>query len=349
MVGALTSRDITLTMASLRGSVSSGLLQILDSVTLMLVQSLHDDWSDFIEHDRVSGFWTWMFVLSKLPELGDTVFIVLRKQPLIFLHWYHHITVLLYSWFSYTEYTASARWFIVMNYFVHSVMYSYYALRSMGYSLPRGFAMLITTCQLAQMVTGCAINIWAHQYLQIGQKECHISQINIKLSIAMVILKLQNAVEKGWAESTCRELRSWRRPRKGLDSGALSLVADERWRWQSGGVRAPGALWALGLAVRVVSRCRALVLTWIASSAWARTCAPPLVRTSIGSVNESKQLQVPPWIGGRHESPVPGLSVNADLFSELKAAIRWIGVRTRCLTAPAQHHTLVTKWAGPYE
>nr|CAD7443782.1 unnamed protein product [Timema bartmani] len=139
----------------------------------------------FIEHDRVSGFWTWMFVLSKLPELGDTVFIVLRKQPLIFLHWYHHITVLLYSWFSYTEYTASARWFIVMNYFVHSVMYSYYALRSMGYSLPRGFAMLITTCQLAQMVTGCAINIWAHQYLQIGQKECHISQINIKLSIAM--------------------------------------------------------------------------------------------------------------------------------------------------------------------
>ncbi|KAK6620939.1 hypothetical protein RUM43_011238 [Polyplax serrata] len=87
----------------------------------------------FIEQDKVSGFWSWMFVLSKLPELGDTIFIVLRKQPLIFLHWYHHITVLLYSWFSYTEYTSSARWFIVMNYCVHSVMYSYYALKSMGY------------------------------------------------------------------------------------------------------------------------------------------------------------------------------------------------------------------------
>jgi hypothetical protein len=33
------------------------------------------------------GFWTLAFVLSKLPELGDTAWIVLRKRPLIFLHW----------------------------------------------------------------------------------------------------------------------------------------------------------------------------------------------------------------------------------------------------------------------
>lgn len=44
--------------------------------------------NSYIEQDRVCGFWTWLFVLSKLPELGDTIFIVLRKQPLIFLHWY---------------------------------------------------------------------------------------------------------------------------------------------------------------------------------------------------------------------------------------------------------------------
>lgn len=138
----------------------------------------------FIEQDKVSGFWTWMFVLSKLPELGDTIFIVLRKQPLIFLHWYHHITVLLYSWYSYTEYTASARWFIVMNYCVHSIMYSYYALRSMRYSPPKQIAMLITSCQLSQMIVGCVVNYFAHQYIT-EKQECHISQTNIKLSMAM--------------------------------------------------------------------------------------------------------------------------------------------------------------------
>ncbi|XP_076299155.1 very long chain fatty acid elongase 6-like [Lasioglossum baleicum] len=139
----------------------------------------------FIEQDCVSGFWTWMFVLSKLPELGDTIFIVLRKQPLIFLHWYHHITVLLYSWFSYKEYTASARWFVVMNYFVHSIMYSYYALKAMRYRPPKGIAMVITTLQLAQMIIGCVINITAYQYLESGLIECGITQVNVKFSLAM--------------------------------------------------------------------------------------------------------------------------------------------------------------------
>ncbi|XP_059475539.1 elongation of very long chain fatty acids protein 6 [Neocloeon triangulifer] len=140
----------------------------------------------YILYDKVSGFWTWMFVLSKLPELGDTVFIVLRKQPLIFLHWYHHITVLLYSWFSYAEYTSSARWYVVMNYLVHSVMYTYYALRAMGYRPPKQFAMFITASQLSQMVVGCLVNYWAYQYLQNGD-ECHISLTNIKLSFTMYL------------------------------------------------------------------------------------------------------------------------------------------------------------------
>ena len=128
-----------------------------------------------------------MFVLSKVPELGDTLFIVLRKQPLIFLHWYHHATVLVYSWYininhflfnlekkliyfvfkipryAYTEYTAPARYYITMNFTVHSFMYSYYALKAMHYRVPRFVSMAITVAQLSQMVAGCAVNLWAYQ------------------------------------------------------------------------------------------------------------------------------------------------------------------------------------------
>ncbi len=76
-----------------------------------------------------TGFWAEMYVWSKPVELVDTVFLVLRKRPIIFLHWYHHITVMLCAWHAGKEHAASARWFVSMNYTVHALMYTYYALR----------------------------------------------------------------------------------------------------------------------------------------------------------------------------------------------------------------------------
>lgn len=138
----------------------------------------------YADTNRVSSFWTWVFVLSKVPELGDTVFIILRKQPLIFLHWYHHASVLLYTWYSYAEFIAPARWFVVMNYIVHSSMYTYYGLKALRYRLPKSLAMAITTLQLSQMVVGVYVNIWAYQVKQSGQ-ECLVSQHNINMSLLM--------------------------------------------------------------------------------------------------------------------------------------------------------------------
>merc|ERR1719348_1327147 len=138
----------------------------------------------FIEKDRVAGYWTFMFVMSKVPELGDTIFIVLRKQPLIFLHWYHHVSVLIYCWYSFSEYTAPARWFIVMNFVVHSMMYTYYAFRALRYRVAKWVAMVITSSQLVQMVVGCIVNYMAFQFKQNGM-ECGVSDTNLKLSLIM--------------------------------------------------------------------------------------------------------------------------------------------------------------------
>ena len=45
-----------------------------------------------------------------------------------------------------------------MNFFVHSVMYSYYAAQAMGFRVPVGVAKSITLLQIAQMVVGIFVN-----------------------------------------------------------------------------------------------------------------------------------------------------------------------------------------------
>ena len=59
------------------------------------------------------GLWLFLFVMSKFPELIDTAFIVLKKGDLIFLHWYHHITVLLFCWQSYATRSSTGIYFAV--------------------------------------------------------------------------------------------------------------------------------------------------------------------------------------------------------------------------------------------
>lgn len=126
----------------------------------------------------VSGFWTYLFVMSKLIELGDTLFIILRKQQLIFLHWYHHITVLCYVWYCYRDHTAAGQWFLVMNYTVHSLMYTYYAFRSMKFNPPKWVMMTITTLQLVQMIIGSFIAVYTHMKMQNGIF-CNQTQENV--------------------------------------------------------------------------------------------------------------------------------------------------------------------------
>jgi len=104
-----------------------------------------------------TGLAVQMFILSKFPELFDTFFIVMRKKPLIFLHWYHHITVLLYCWHSYVTEASNGLYFITMNYSVHAVMYFYFFLAAVKL-VPKWFpTWLITAFQISQMAVGVLV------------------------------------------------------------------------------------------------------------------------------------------------------------------------------------------------
>jgi elongation of very long chain fatty acids protein 6 len=125
-----------------------------------------------------TGFWMMLFCASKIPELIDTLFIVLRKKPLIFLHWYHHVTVLLYAWDAYSTMASSGLYFAAMNYTVHAIMYSYYFLQA-AKMCPKWFpAVLITVLQILQMVVGTVVCMSNWYYSLIGAP-CSITQTSM--------------------------------------------------------------------------------------------------------------------------------------------------------------------------
>ncbi|CAG0888131.1 unnamed protein product [Cyprideis torosa] len=122
------------------------------------------------ESCAIIGVWPIIFCWSKLLELGDTAFIVLRKRPLIVLHWYHHVTVLLYVWYTFGQGPAIGAFFATMNFFVHSLMYLYYALRAMGYKISRKISIGLTLLQISQMFLGIYLNVVAYQLKKVYPK-----------------------------------------------------------------------------------------------------------------------------------------------------------------------------------
>ena len=115
----------------------------------------------FYDSDNSSVcFWVFLFTLSKLVELGDTFFIILRKKPLILLHWYHHMSIVYITWFNFSRSASSlVHWAGAVNYTIHSVMYSYYAATSVGIRFPAAIPLIITALQIVQMLYGFGVTI----------------------------------------------------------------------------------------------------------------------------------------------------------------------------------------------
>jgi len=128
-----------------------------------------------------------VFCLSKIPELGDTVFLILKRRDVRLLQWYHHTTVMLFCWLALaTEYTPGI-WFAVTNYFVHSVMYMYFFLmtfKGWHQKILKKIAPLITIIQTTQMVWGLFINgIAVVSYLTTGA--CQIKSVTVYCAVVM--------------------------------------------------------------------------------------------------------------------------------------------------------------------
>ena len=119
--------------------------------------------------------WSTLFILSKIVEFGDTLFLTLRKAPLTFLHVWHHLTVAIYAWFGGVDRSSQIHWFIAMNLAVHSIMYTYFMLKGFGINIPSFIAQVITSLQLGQFAMSLLCIVVAGLSLRFGE-ECYTTK-----------------------------------------------------------------------------------------------------------------------------------------------------------------------------
>lgn len=104
------------------------------------------------------GYIVFLFNISKFPEMIDTLFIVLRKKELTFLHVFHHLSVAVYCWSTLYYPPPLGYWYALMNTFVHGVMYGYFAFDKEIKKYTNFNPMYLTILQILQMYWGLAVN-----------------------------------------------------------------------------------------------------------------------------------------------------------------------------------------------
>lgn len=124
-----------------------------------------------VERTPTLVLWGTLFTFSKIWELGDTILIILRKQNLMFLHFYHHVVAVTAIWYATYREVSCGYVFTYVNVAVHSFVYSYFFFKSVGFKIPVRIAMFITTVQTLQMLFGVVLSFWIY-WLIVHGFEC---------------------------------------------------------------------------------------------------------------------------------------------------------------------------------
>lgn len=106
-----------------------------------------------------TGYVVFLFNLSKFPEMVDTLFIVLRKKELAFLHVFHHLSVATYCYSTLFYPPPLGYWYALMNTFVHGAMYGYFAFDKEIKKYTNFNPMYLTILQILQMAWGVSLNV----------------------------------------------------------------------------------------------------------------------------------------------------------------------------------------------
>jgi len=131
------------------------LQQLISSTNIFDVYTKCPEKNNFT--DKYIQFLSWLYFVTKISDLLDTVFFVLRKKQnqVTFLHVYHHTIMVAFSWFTLKFIPGHLEIAIgCLNAVVHVIMYFYYFVAALGPQFQKylWWKKYMTTIQLVQFV-----------------------------------------------------------------------------------------------------------------------------------------------------------------------------------------------------
>ncbi|KID80083.1 uncharacterized protein G6M90_00g013010 [Metarhizium brunneum] len=105
------------------------------------------------------NYYGWIFYLSKFYEVLDTFIILAKGKFSSTLQTYHHAGAMLCMWAG-MRYMSAPIWvFVLVNSFIHALMYTYYTLSAFSIRVPMVVKRTLTTMQITQFVVGASYAI----------------------------------------------------------------------------------------------------------------------------------------------------------------------------------------------
>lgn len=126
--------------------------------------------------------WATIFYMSKFYEFIDTWILVLKntdgKRAPSFLQKFHHFGVVLCMWAAVAGAGNWIFWCVCLNSFIHTLMYTYYALATLGYRSP--WAKVLTNLQILQFFMGIIFSSCIYFY-----SDCESATPGVKAGLMM--------------------------------------------------------------------------------------------------------------------------------------------------------------------
>jgi len=129
-----------------------------------------------VQHKQALAIWGWLFAMSKVLQLGDTAFIVLQKKPVKFWHWFHHAATLYLVWSISVFPSGLHKYFMAINVFAQSFMYSKYAMKSLNIRIPKTFKIGIVMVQSFQTFVMVFLTGYSYFAKALNNKCCIFDQ-----------------------------------------------------------------------------------------------------------------------------------------------------------------------------